>query len=160
MYTSHNVLKISFFTVLALLLSFNTAFAGWDEGVAAFKAGNFKVAAKEFQTASVQNPDTWGNHYMLGLSMYKLGKTEAAVNHLRKAYDLNPNKKGITLDNGLKITLDNGLKKGLSLKGNKQKATLSYLYGTTALKMGMKKDGERAIKVARELDPANKAFWR
>lgn len=65
--------------------------AGWEEGVAAFKSGNYTQAAKEFQAIAQERPDWDGGHYMLGQTLLKLNRDEEALNHLRKAYDLNPN---------------------------------------------------------------------
>ncbi len=79
--------------VVALLLSIATAlpaFAGWDEGVKAFSDKNYQVAAQHFQELVSQNPEGYRGHYMLGLSLQQLGRKEEALNHLRKAYDLNP----------------------------------------------------------------------
>jgi tetratricopeptide (TPR) repeat protein len=79
--------------VLALLLLATTSpiYAGWDEGVAAFKAGDFNTAAKEFKTVTDQQPTYAGGHQMLGQALLKLNRDQEALTHLRKAYDLNPN---------------------------------------------------------------------
>ena len=76
------------------------AFAGWDEGVAAFTAKNYKQAAAEFQQLVDQNPEGYRSHYMLGMSLQRLSRKEEALNHLRKAYDLNPNDLSIKLELG------------------------------------------------------------
>lgn len=67
------------------------ASADWDQGVAAFKSGNYTQAAKEFQAIVQERPDWDGGHYMLGQALSKLNRNEEALSHLRKAYDLNPN---------------------------------------------------------------------
>lgn len=67
------------------------ALAGWEEGVAAFTSGNFELAAQEFRAMVESNPEGYRSHYMLGLSLEKLGRKEEALHHLRQAYDLNPN---------------------------------------------------------------------
>jgi Flp pilus assembly protein TadD len=76
--------------VLLAALAATPALAGWEEGVAAFKAGNHSQAVKEFQAVTQQRPDWPGGHLMLGRSLLKLGRSEDAVVSLRKAYDLNP----------------------------------------------------------------------
>lgn len=76
---------------VVLLLVAGPALAGWEEGVAAFKNKDCQAAATEFGTVVEQNPDAHSGHYMLGLSYKCLNKKEDALNHLRKAYDLNPN---------------------------------------------------------------------
>ena len=71
--------------------------AGWDEGVAAFTKKDYDTARSEFQELVDQNPEGWRGHYMLGLSFEQLNKDQEALNHLRKAYDLNPNELSIKL---------------------------------------------------------------
>ena len=75
---------------LALVLVGTTAQAGWDEGVAALKAKNYDQAAKEFKTVVDQQPEWAPGQRMLGQVLVKLGKTDDALTHLRKAYDLDP----------------------------------------------------------------------
>ncbi|MEL7060157.1 MAG: tetratricopeptide repeat protein [Acidobacteriota bacterium] len=77
--------------VLSLALLVGPAWAGWEEGVAAFKQGNLQQAAAEFQEVVDQSPDGWQGHYMLGLVLQRQKKNQQALEHLRKAYDLNPN---------------------------------------------------------------------
>ena len=79
---------------LLIILAFAAilpAEAGWEEGVAAFKTGDFKTAAAEFQAGVESQPDSHSLQYMLGLSLKQLGRKEEALNHLTKAYDLKPN---------------------------------------------------------------------
>ena len=63
--------------------------AGWEEGVAAFKAGNFSQAAREFQALVDERPEIYQGHYMLGQVLLKLKRNQEALTHLRKAYELN-----------------------------------------------------------------------
>jgi predicted Zn-dependent protease len=65
--------------------------AGWDEGVAAFKAKNFSQAAREFEGVVAQRPDWSGGFLMLGRTQLLLKRNNDAVVTLRKGYDLNPN---------------------------------------------------------------------
>jgi len=64
--------------------------AGWDEGVAAFKAKNFAQAAKEFEAVVRDRSDWAGGYLMLGRSQLLLDRTSDAVSSLRKGYDLDP----------------------------------------------------------------------
>lgn len=77
---------------LALLLSSlsTAAWAGWDEGVAAFKAGNLPEAARQFQAVTEELPDWPDGYFMLGQVLTKMKKNQEALNASRKAYDLNP----------------------------------------------------------------------
>ncbi len=82
---------ISLVTSFVLLLAAGTAaHAGWDEGVAAFRAGNYAQAAEEFRTVVEEQPDWPGGHRMLGQALLKLDRSQEALTHLRKAYDLGP----------------------------------------------------------------------
>lgn len=85
-------MRKSLLRVLSLLMALVTlpALAGWDEGVAAFKAKNYQGAVAEFQELVQQNPEGYRSHYMLGLAFQQLNRKEEALHHLRKAYDLNP----------------------------------------------------------------------
>jgi predicted Zn-dependent protease len=65
-------------------------FAGWDEGVAAFKAKNYAQAAREFEAIVKERPDWAGGFLMLGRSQLLLDRSGDAVSNLRKAYDLDP----------------------------------------------------------------------
>ncbi len=84
-------------TITALVLTVlvlgtaGPAEAGWQEGVDAFKAGNYSVAAKEFQSVVESSPDYASGHFMLGQALDQLNRKQEALNAFRKAYDLNPN---------------------------------------------------------------------
>lgn len=79
-------------TTLALFLgATSVAFAGWEEGVAAFQAGKYQDAAREFEGVAAQQPDWPGGHLMLGRALLKLDRASQAVAALKKAYDLDPN---------------------------------------------------------------------
>jgi predicted Zn-dependent protease len=71
--------------------------AGWDEGVAAFKAKNYTQAAKEFETVVKERGDWSGGFLMLGRSQLLLDRPNDAVVTLRKAYDLEPSNLEIQL---------------------------------------------------------------
>ncbi len=80
-----------FSLTLALVLTFVlAAHAGWEEGVSAFQSGNYAQAAEEFRTVVEDQPEWAGGHRMLGQSLLKLGRSQEALTHLRRAYDLQP----------------------------------------------------------------------
>ena len=176
--------SIRLFSLLLLTtIFFNlSAYAGWDEGVAAFKGKNYNEAVREFTEFTQKNPGSANGHYMLGLSLFKLNQKAKAETHLRKAYDLNPNdlsikvalariyvERGNYKASGLVLgdgnTLGN-LKQGISAElgagaGFKNEpAEAQYLYGTTALKLGKKDDALKALKRAAELAPNNKKYLK
>jgi tetratricopeptide (TPR) repeat protein len=71
-------------------LTGGAAQAGWEEGVAALKARNYEQAAQEFKTVVDQQPEWAPGQRMLGQVLVKLKRTDEAITHLRKAYDLDP----------------------------------------------------------------------
>jgi cytochrome c-type biogenesis protein CcmH/NrfG len=80
-------------TILTLLVGLLAGFAGvveagWEEGVAAFKAGKLDQAVREFQEVTAKQPDFAGGHYMLGQVYLRQGKAQEAVASLRKANEL------------------------------------------------------------------------
>jgi predicted Zn-dependent protease len=77
--------------ITGALLAVLPAHAGWEEGVAAFKAGNFAQAVKEFEALAAASPEQAQVQVMLGRSLLKTNRAPQAVTALRKAYDLNPN---------------------------------------------------------------------
>jgi len=72
-------------------------FAGWDEGVAAFRAGNYAQAAREFESVVSEKPEWANGHMMLGRALLRTNKNQQAIAALRKAYDLSPNDASIQL---------------------------------------------------------------
>lgn len=124
--------------------------AGWDEGVAAFKAGNYAQAAKEFQGVVEQQPDVYQGHLMLGQALLKLNRNQEALTHLRKAFELDPNNVQVQLTLG-KAYLDMGRnadagailgKINASSLPAKQQAVLYRMLATAFEKSG---DSDRAL---------------
>lgn len=88
-----NTKNIVLAAALGLLVA-GPASAGWEEGVAAYRSGNFSAAIGEFQGVVDAQPDYAGGHLMLGQSLLKAGRSQEAVACLRNAYDLDPNNVG------------------------------------------------------------------
>ena len=76
------------FTTVCALLTASVAFAGWDEGMAAFKSGNFAQAVAEFQQFVEERPDEHGGYQMLGLSLISARRPAEAVAPFEKALEL------------------------------------------------------------------------
>lgn len=85
-----NLFSVLVFALLVLAAA-GPAEAGWEEGVAAFQAKNYSVAAKEFQAVVESTPDYANGYFMLGQSLAQLNRDQDALDAYRKAYDLNPN---------------------------------------------------------------------
>ncbi len=79
-------------TVAALIVALGTlpVYAGWEEGVAAFRSRNYSQAIQEFQGVVNAQPEYAGAHMMLGRAYLSSGRAAEAVASLRKAYDLDP----------------------------------------------------------------------
>lgn len=75
-------------TTISALLAAPVAFAGWDEGVAAFKSGNYAQAIAEFQQFVEERPDQQAGYQMLGRSLLKGGKAGEAVAAFQKAIEM------------------------------------------------------------------------
>jgi Flp pilus assembly protein TadD len=90
------------FTIFLVLLGFvlgaGTAWAGYEEGVQAFKSGNYSLAVSELQSYVQEAPGQWQGHYVLGQALLKLKRNQEALTSLRKAYDLNPNDGSVQLN--------------------------------------------------------------
>ena len=82
--------RITVFAAILGLVVALPASAGWEEGVAAYKSGDFSTAISEFQGVIGSQPEYAGGHLMLGQSFLKAGRAQEAAASLRKAYDLDP----------------------------------------------------------------------
>jgi tetratricopeptide (TPR) repeat protein len=83
--------------VVLLLGAGGALFAGWEEGVAAFKAKNYQEAANQFQAfldeaesvgGGMKKPEFQPAFFMLGQSLYKLNKFKEAAEPLKTALEL------------------------------------------------------------------------
>ncbi len=77
--------------LVALLLGGATLVeAEWEAGVAAFKAQKYAEAEREFEEVVAKQPDWPGGHFMLGQVLLQQKKNKEALEHLKRAYELNP----------------------------------------------------------------------
>lgn len=136
---------------LALLVAASPSFAGWEEGVSAFKAGNFAQAVREFEGVVNERPDWAQGHMMLGRALLKVGRNQQAVASLRKAYDLAPNDVPIQLALAQGYLESNQGSEAVKLLGRMNQAGLSKdqqalhqrLYTMALEKSGQ---GDRAVQ--------------
>lgn len=63
-----------------------------DEGVALYRAKDYKAAAEKFKRAVAEAPNVGEVHAMLGKTQVKLEKFEEAVNTLKRSLELTNNK--------------------------------------------------------------------
>jgi len=144
------------------LVSAGAVSAGWDEGVAAFRAGDIQGAAREFQEVVDQQPDLYQGHYMLGQSLIKLNRLSDALPHLRKAYDLNPNDLGVQMVLGKAYTDSRRYADAVSVLGKidasktgKHQVTLHQMLAKAYEKTGDEQRMRGQLKLAADADPQN-----
>lgn len=89
------ILVTSFLLLLPLTVA--PAHAGWEEGVAAFRSGDYQAAVQEFEPLVQEQPEVVQYRQMLGQAYLALNQPSKAVAHLRKAYDLKPSENSIRL---------------------------------------------------------------
>lgn len=73
---------------ILLILTTTPLFAGWEEGLAAFKRGDYAVALAEIETVVEGNPDYAPGHYMLGSALFELKRFDEAIKGLETAVGL------------------------------------------------------------------------
>ncbi len=88
MMNTTNPRSVSALTALGLLLTASIAAAGYEEGVAAFKTGDYARAIAEFQQFVEERPDEHAGYQMLGLSLISARRPGEAVGPLEKALEL------------------------------------------------------------------------
>ena len=95
-----HLITVAITTGLFLSLT-GIATAGWDEGVAAFKAGKWDEAIRQLQPVVNEREKAgqkWaGGHFVLGQALLKANRNSEAVAQLDKAYRLDGNNVGIQL---------------------------------------------------------------
>ncbi|MCB1053977.1 MAG: tetratricopeptide repeat protein [Acidobacteria bacterium] len=83
--------KLTTLLALGLLLGAPALLkADWEQGVAAFKAGNYAEAARQFQGVTEEHKEWADGYSMLGQALSKLNRKQDALNAFRQAYDLKP----------------------------------------------------------------------
>ncbi len=147
---------------LAVLALAAAASAGWEEGVAAFKAKEYQRAAAEFQEVVDQQPDLYQGHYMLGQVLVKLNRMQDALPHLRKAYDLNPNEVGVQMVLGKAYMDSRRYADAVSVLGKMEPAklgkhpvTLHQMLAKAYEKTGDERRMRGQLKSAADADPNN-----
>lgn len=116
---------ISLLTSFVLLFAASSAVhAGWEEGVAAFKAQNYAQAVQEFQAVVEEHPEWPDGHRMLGQSLLGLKRSQEALTHLRKAYDLGPDNVAVQMVLGQAYVQAGRYRDAAELLGNVNAASL------------------------------------
>lgn len=85
--TQHRVPSLSLILILLFTVTSPLA-ASWDEGVAAFQAGQYHDAVVKFRDVVNRSPESPQGYYMLGLSLLQQNQAKAAIEPLGKAVEL------------------------------------------------------------------------
>jgi tetratricopeptide (TPR) repeat protein len=83
-------MRRSFLAAALVALVAVPAVADWQAGVDAYKNKDWGTALKEFQGVVQQSPNYAGAHYMLGLTLKQLGRSDDALKEFREADRLEP----------------------------------------------------------------------
>ena len=138
---------------LLLTLAGSARAATYEEGVAAFKAGQWEEAIRQLQPVVAEREKAgqkWaGGHFLLGQALLKANRSSEAVDQLRKAYDLDPANVGHQLRLGEAYAAQGKYGSAVSFLGKinpaslpkPMQAFLGQLLGMAYLKTG---DGGRA----------------
>lgn len=79
-----NTVVICFIILIIIGLCTNHSMAGYNDGLAHYKAGEFTQAITALQEAVEQNPASLDTRYLLGLTYYKAGKYEESKAQLEQ----------------------------------------------------------------------------
>lgn len=143
--------------------------ADWEQGIAAFKQGNFEAALTELQAVTEAQPDFAGGHEMVGQVLIQLERWSEAADSFARAYELNPESKpGLILSWGRALIESDEPEKAVAVLDKLDPAELGpphrNLYNTLLSRalMGMKPPAraiERLYQRVRS-DPDNPVLWR
>lgn len=92
-----SAMKITTLAAILILAPPALAAAGWQEGIAAFQAGDLEGAERELRAVVAQQPDWADGHTWLGRVLIKRGQTGDGLAHLERALALD----GEALDTAL-----------------------------------------------------------
>ena len=84
-----------------------TAAVSYETAESAFGAGRYPEAAELFTAYSATHPENPWGHYMLGMSAWKTGEQEKALNAFDQALQLDPNHRK-SLFNSSRVLLESG----------------------------------------------------
>jgi tetratricopeptide (TPR) repeat protein len=77
------------FVFAALLIASQAAYAGYEDAMAAYLAGNYAGAGESFRAMVEESPSYDFGHYMLGVCLAQQNRNEEAIDRLGIALELN-----------------------------------------------------------------------
>ncbi len=154
-------------TAAVLFAAAGLAEAGWDEGVAAFRAGKLDTAAQEFQAVVEKTPDFAGGHFMLGQVLLKQNKNPQALEHLRKAFELDASQVSYQMALGQAYLANRRFKDAQQILGRievgsleKQQQVAYYeMLGAAAAGSGDSETALRTFKQQTQANPSDADAW-
>ena len=158
MRTRHTFILLA--TIPLILLAVTPSEAGWEEGVAAFKAQNYAQAVEEFRAVVEEQPDWPGGHRMLGQAYVQAGRYRDASELLGNVNAASlPKAQQAALHQMRAIAYDKTGQSGQALQEmgravslNSNDAGLQYQYGTMLFNNGQTSDAVGALEKAASLD--------
>ncbi len=156
-----------FVLTLTMIFLALPSFANWDEGVAAFQAGQYEEAAEVFRTVVSRSPEAPQGHYMLGLSLQRQKRLAEAEAALAKAVELGASEVKYTLSLAqLRIQVkrpDAALASLAAVETSAVPATMKKTFYQLLAKAadGSRRNAEALAGLERVLkvDPTSKTLW-
>lgn len=157
------------FLALGIVLVPTTLHAGWEEGVEAFRTGDFETALQEFREVTETRPDFAGGHLMTGQALSYLKRWSDAATSFARAYELEPEAKpGLVIPWGRALLESEQPEKAVSVLEKLDPAGLgeterNVYYVLISRALGKTEPAGRAIerldRLARSA-PDNPAVWQ
>jgi len=100
------------------------AHADWEQGMAAFDAGDFDAAAVQFTQVILADPEAHQGYYMMGRCYSELGRRDEAVANLEKAISIEQDEAAYALALGRELLSDGQHRRAHSVLGGISKDAL------------------------------------
>jgi len=144
------------------------AHADWEQGMAAFDAGDFDAAAVQFTQVILADPEAHEAYYMMGRCYSELGRRDEAVANLEKAISIEQDDAAYALALGRELLSDGQYRRAHSVLGGISKDAFGgseqIVFGLLRVRAAIKSGHpEEAVEQAVELvqyDPDRAAFHR
>lgn len=157
--------------VVALLLllgvTAGVAEAQWEEGVAAFKAGNYTEAVQQFRQVVEAQPEFDGGVFMLAQALDRAGQESEALANYRKAYELKPDSVSYQFALGGAYLANDRYNEAAQMLEKidpaslpkAQQATYRQMLAVALAKSGDSGRALAALKEAAEANPTSASAW-
>ena len=153
--------------VVISLLAASAVQAGWEEGQAAYAAGSYDEAIREFSGVVSDHPQYAPGHYMLGLSLYRLERLDEAMASFSAAIEIEPDNPHfrVALARAL-VDLDRNQEAYDALQGldygarpESLRRGFVQLLATAASRAGRASEAATALQTAVDESPDDAGLW-